>query len=187
MPNPIEIDRVEYTRMYRAAVDVLQDYGFRLNRHSHRFGLITTQHQDAPSAFEPWRPANTSASQAWENTLNHQRYQAVVSIEPVDTNPSKRPREQAATAQPASYRLRVEVFIERHQTPGQRLNGSTASPNIYDALDAMPQELKDRGIERAYWLPLGRDPDLEQHILADIVRRSMNINPTEPSPIASVP
>lgn len=175
-PNPIEIDRVEYTRMYNAAVEVLREHGFWLDRRSHRFGTITTRDLDSPTLLEPWKAINTTDQQALESTLNHVRRRAVVTIEPALTpaHPSEPPQPDT---EPSTYRMRVEVFAERSQHPNRRLTGSTTGHNIYGVLNNTPAEYRRRGITANYWQPLGRDTYLEQRILAQIVRRSLVVTP----------
>ncbi len=173
-PNPIDIDRVEFTRMYNAAVQTLRDYGFRIDRRSHRFGVITTKYLGSPTAFEPWQRANSTNDQAWESTFNDQRRFATVTLEPLnDQAPTHNKPTVSEHAGPAAYRLRVEVFVERSQHPDRRLTGSTNGHNIFGTLRSMPTELRKRGIESSYWRPLGRDTYLEQRLLAEIVRRSL--------------
>lgn len=181
VPNPIDIDQAEFTRMYNATVQVLRDHGFRIDRHSHRFGVVTTRYQDSPIFFEPWQTANSTTSQSWESTLNDQRRWVVLSLEPYDTPPPAAvPGTTTDPTTPTGYRMRLEVFVERHQRPTVFLSGSTNGHRIFSALRSTPAELSERGIEDEYWRPIGRDLYLEQRLLADIVRRSMNIPVSSP-------
>ena len=182
-PNPMEIDRSEYSRIYEAAIYVLRDYGFALDRQSHRFGIITTKELASPSAFEPWYHTNSTSQQTWESTLNSQRRRVVVSLEPiVETTPTSNltiPVQSPAHATPTSYHMRVEVFVERLQHPYTQLSGSTMGHGIIGSLASTPREMHKRGIMGSYWRPLGRDLYLEQRLIADIVRRSLTENSVE--------
>lgn len=170
--NPLEIDKSEYTRMYHAAMGVLRDYGFRLDRRSHRFGTVTTKDMGCSTVFEPWQRTNSTDLQAWESTINQQRRHAVITLEPTGL--------ESVTAPPSTdsaskvYRLRVEVFLERVQMPTLYLPGSTSGHGVLGVLRSVPTEWADRGIDSPYWRPMGRDPLLEQRLLADIVRRSVS-------------
>ena len=165
--------------MYSAAVDVLREYGFRIDRQSHRFGVITTKELASPSAFEPWQRANTTSQQAWESTFNAQRRRVTISIEPVSSPKSVVDGQYNSTTShdktsSTAYRMRVEVFVERLQYTDAQLTGSTTGHGIVRSLSSTPTEMTKRGIHGSYWRPLGRDPYLEQRLIADIVRRSLD-------------
>ena len=172
-PNPIEIDTAEYSRMYNAALQVLRDHGFRLDRRSHRFGKITTRYLASPTVLEPWHTTNTTAEQAWESTLNDQRRMVTVLLEPVDPINADLPTPPTEDDLPSGYRMHVEVYVERRQSPNRRLTGSTSGHHVFGVLSSTPAELVERGIDGPYWQSLGRDPYLEQRLLAAIVRRSL--------------
>jgi len=220
--NPLTIDAREYKRMYKASIEVLRDEGFRPDRQDYRFGRVTTQPRDAPSVFEPWNRTNATAWHTANSTINAQRRQVTVFLDPVeDSSSAAAPRRvgdgavgsragssgegvsrvrvdqadqadqaghagqagqagQAGRADqevgPASdYELRVEVLIERRQTPVRHLSGSTATGRMLGHLNAPPAELSQRGIGARLWRPLGRDQALEQRLLRRIVRRSFDV------------
>jgi hypothetical protein len=86
----------------------------------------------------------------------------------------------AATTQPAEhaevfdgYRLRIAVFVERLEVPDRRLGGSSSGKRQFDQLNSAPTELRERGITGPYWLPIGRDPYLENRLIASVVRLSV--------------
>lgn len=178
-PNPAEIDKIEYTRIYNAAVVVLREYGFRVDRHSHRFGTITTKYFASPSLFEPWTTTNTTTDQAWESTFNQQRRKAIVSLEPAGFNDNPAVTLLPAKTEPGHYRLRVEVFLERHEHPNRYLTGATSGHGVFGTLATGAEELNQRGVNGPYWRPLGRDPLLEQRLLADMIRKSLAMEPTQ--------
>lgn len=177
--NPIEIDRAEFTRIYDAALKILGDYGFRIDRHSHRLGTIATKYLASPTVFESWHTTNSTDRQSWESTLNHQRRRVIVSLEPA--KPATGPNEQTlpSSVRTDQYRLHVEVFVERRQHPDRHLTGSTTGHGVYGTLTTTPGEWRERGIEGSYWRPLGRDVLLEQRLLADIIRKSIAMEPTQ--------
>ena len=59
------------------------------------------------------------------------------------------------------------------------LAGATAGHGVFGTLTAEPGELSQRGVRGPYWRPLGRDPLLEQRLLADMIRRSLAMEPTQ--------
>jgi len=194
VPNPFEIDRAEYPRMFQAAQDVLHHEGFTLERRDYRFGQVDTTPLVAPTGFEPWRTSNTTGYQRVAATVNHQRRVAVVSIVPAgDPRAAMDAKTQAtdgdaalesATTQtviveegePQTYLLRVEVQLQELQVPNRNLSGTTRGPRVQGHLRSVPAELAERGIQGPYWLPIGRDPFLEQRLLASIVRKSMKVD-----------
>lgn len=197
-PNPVAIDAREYDRVYAAAIDVLRDYGFRVDRQDHRFGVVTSHPLSSPTVGEPWYPQNTTLAQAMESTLNHVRRVVTVTLEPVSPEdeaamaelagaldgdaPETAPADAAppVPSDPQTYLLRVEVVTENEQVPVRRLTMATQSDR-YSNLDSVPVEWQERGITARYWLPTGRDPHLEQRLIRAIVERSLEL----PEPVAA--
>ncbi len=196
-PNPSPIDGRAYDRAFAAAGQSLRDMGFDLDRQDYRFGEVTTQPLTAPTFFEPWHGQNTTAAQAAESTLNHQRRIVAVTIRPDEQSAREEVRvdlESVAfagieaavrdiddtldTDEPATvviydrYLLEVQVTVERQQRPTRRLTGSTAGRNVFGSLRTVPEEWEERGITAHDWLPQGRDLQLEQRILHDILQRT---------------
>jgi len=178
-PNPIEVDTSEYDRMYQSAIDVLGDRGFIVDRKDYRFGVITSRPKMAPTIFEPWGKGNATGYQALESTVNKQRRVVTVSIRPPSTPESD---DISAIGNALSYLLSVEVMIEQEQSPRRYMTGSTAGYAVVSALSDTPTELKERGIHGAYWQAVGRDPYMEQDMIAAIVRGSLKVESTEPLP-----
>ncbi len=71
--DPFEVDATDYGRVFDATVRVLRAYGFHVDRHDYRFGVITTRPLSAPSVLEPWHRTHTSESLGSQSTLNHLR------------------------------------------------------------------------------------------------------------------
>jgi len=177
VPNPLAIDSGEYTRIYNAAVQVLRGHGFRIDHHSHRYGKITTHYQPAPTIFEPWLTQITTSQQAWTSSLNEQRFMVVILLEPLGATPNDQPTPPLKAS--SSYQMRVHVMVERQQFPKRFLTGSTSGHSIFGSLSSTPAELRERGITDTYWQPLGRDTHLEQLLIAEIVRKSLEIEDSQ--------
>ena len=168
--RPIEIGTSEYSRMYRAAVLVLRDHGFRLDRQDYRFGHISTRPLPAPTIIEPWDHTNSTFDQALESTINSQRRVVSVMFDPAG--------EQAAQVDPdPGYLMRIEAMVERVQIPARQLTGSTDGPRVFGTLSVVPRELAQRGIVGPYWQTVGRDSYLEHQLLEQIVRQSLTLPP----------
>ncbi len=163
-PNPFEIDVSEYGRVFDAAVLVLREQGFRVDRQDYRMGVVTTLPLDAPTLMEPWRAANTSSAPSHDSTLNAQRRLVRVSLTPMDQ-----------TLGPDAYLLSVEATLERRSWPDRRLTGSTNGHTIVAPLSDTPLELRQRGVVSESWRPMGRDAQLEDRLIAAIVRTSFGL------------
>ncbi len=141
----------QYRAVFDAAQAVLTDQGFTLDRTDYRFGMITTQPQQAPTVFEPWVNTHTTRELGQQATTLDLRRTVRVELAPDD-------------ATEATHRVRVEVFVEQRQHPNRRLT-HTAGRNVFSSLRDTPAELQARGITGSYWQPLGRDPQLETQLL----------------------
>ncbi len=163
-PTQLDIDAREYRRLFDAALLVLRDAGFTLDRRDYRLGIITTRPLFAPTIFEPWHSRHASAATTFESTFNDQRRLVRVSLppaQPADDN----------TTEPAmadTYQLIVEVQIERRQHGLQRLEGSTDAGQLVGSMRRTEQADTDSD----HWRPMGRDVALEERLLQQIVRRS---------------
>jgi len=184
--NPVEIDVTEYDRIFQASLDVLQDNGFNLDRQDYRFGVVTTHPRPSPSAFEPWHRDNTTVGQAVESTLNFQRRRVSIRLIPAPSTPANAESDTpAAATSPAvtrvsdSYMLETQVIIEQVEAPRRYLTGSSAEGRMMRNLSASPQALKDKQVSENYWRSVGRDTDLEQRLVADILRRSITLARTQ--------
>jgi hypothetical protein len=171
-PDPIRIDAREYSAVFDAAILVLRDEGFTINRKDYRFGVVTTRPLFAPSVFEPWHVQNTTSYQTLESTLNSERRIVEVTIEP--TGPA--PGVGAVPAAPnPNYQLRVDVLIERHEYPMYQLSGSTSGYSVLDTYSGPSQLQTERGLLSVYWVPIAHDPYMEQQLIAEIIHRSVQL------------
>ncbi len=183
--NPIEIDASEYSRMFLASAAELRNQGFILDRQDFRFGVLTTKPVASPTALEPWHTANRTAAHAVDSTFNDQRRRVTVTFNPPESGGADPSIGAAAT--PDVYLLRVDVQIERRQVPLRYMTGSTSGRNLMGTLRRAPIELSQRGILGAYWQPIGRDPALEHHLMAAIVRASMQTTTNDDPPTTDAP
>ena len=168
--NPIAVGSDEYHRVIDASVEVLRDMRFEVDRRSHRFGVVTTEPRIAPSMSEVWHPDNSTWGQMVESTLNYQRRKVRVTLEPAEVLPSA---DEAAADDPRQYMMRVEVVVERKQTPERQLTTAAfASLDFHENRAAGHEILTERGLESEFWRPIGRDPHLEQRLVLAILERA---------------
>jgi len=163
--NPLEIDTREYGRVMDAAVAVLRDAGFEIDEHDYRFGRVTTRPLASPLLLEFWKQTTPGPDARVQSTVNDDRRSVTVTLAPI--------AEGAGGQPPAAYDLSVQVLIERRQHAGKHLTGSTKT--LWAAPAVQPVEWRRRGIEARYWQPIGRDAAFEKHLLAEIIRRSLDV------------
>jgi hypothetical protein len=161
--NPAPIKASEYRGTFEAAIQVLRDNGFTIDRRDYRFGRITTRPLGSPNLFEVWNTQNTTRHQAVESTLASERRRVNV----IFTGP---PGDADDTDADTGYTFKVEVVLERKQIPTRRLAGS-ARRNVFSNLAAPPRDLIDRGVTGSYWQPVGPDPYLEARLIKQIEER----------------
>lgn len=185
LANPLPVDAREYDTIFTAAMEVLQDQGFRLDRHDHRFGVVTTYPRVSPTIGEPWHRDNVTFGQAVASTANYQRRRVSVRLIP-DTSASQTDKPQqmdiaasGALQTPTGYLLDAQVLIEQVETPLRYLSGSTASGKMIRQLRAAPADLKDRNITQNYWRVIARDTAMEQQLIARILRQSTQLARTQ--------
>ena len=189
--NPLPIAEAEYDRVYDAAVDVLREMRFVVERQDRRFGVITTRPLISASIVEPWHDDNLTGEQAWEATLNHQRRQVRVMLnrrgedaaapvtdgEPAEAaspDDADRPAPAPTSTHRANYLLQVEVVVERRHHPDRQLTTAAfSSMGFHDRAGHVV--LTEAGYEASEWVPIGSDPILEQQLVAAIIRRSIHV------------
>ncbi len=166
MANPVPVAEHEYDRVFDQAVDVLRRHRFVVERQDRRFGVISTHPQVASSVFEPWRGDNTTARQVAENTLNLRRRRVRILIEPALTADTV----EAPDTQRPRYELFVEVMLEQRQHPPTPLHTAEASLQASYTRDPGRQSLEtEKGLVASDWRPVGRDAELEQRLVAEIL------------------
>ena len=186
----------EYGRMYQAAVDVLREEGLVVAMQDYRFGRIASEPFAAGTIAEPWRKSGRTLRQAARSTLNSQRRVVTVTIESTTAptgaeadakSPLAKVAADRARSGEGDYLVRVEVSIEQLQVPRRYLTGSTTGRSVFGHLSSVPAELEERGISGNYWQPVGTDPYMEQHLLEQIVRRSISVQAPGESDAGSAP
>jgi len=170
--NPAPVPADQYRQTFEAAVQILRDLGFTIDRRDYRFGVVTTLPLASPNMFEVWNAQNTTRHQAVESTLASEQRRVNVSI----TAPGQADGDDQ-TGSDASYRLEVRVVLERKQIPTRRIAGS-ARRNVFSNLAAPPKDLVARGVTGSYWQPVGRDPYLEARLVKQIIELAEKTTPS---------
>ncbi|MHC4997034.1 MAG: hypothetical protein ACYTGQ_18495 [Planctomycetota bacterium] len=146
--NPTAIPTTDYDRVFDAAVKVLRENHFVVDRADRRFGVVTTEPRIASSVFEPWHTDN----------LNMRRRTARVRLSPRTAD------------RDSDYQLYVEVTCQTRHLPTRELNtaamGNIHSRNVHNRHYPVRTEA---GLDEAYWLDSGVDERLSARLVEQIL------------------
>ena len=162
-PSTITIPIGDEELVWDQVADVISDY-FKIAteqrvRRGGQFGSegrIETAPQEGATWLEPHRRDSVGEFNRWESTFQTIRRRAIVRVIP----------------DAAGYT--IEVIVEKELEHMRRPERSTAGAATFRNDGSLPSRRTDPGIRThgsARWIPLGRDPPLEQRILADIHAR----------------
>jgi hypothetical protein len=164
-PNPIVIPVTNDEVAWDQIVDVMSDYftvvreqRARRDGEAWSEGLIETAPLDGATWLEPFRKDSVGSFNRWESTFQTIRRRAMVRVIPESAGYQvelivEKELEDLPTPERASVGAAVFRGETSERLPSRRLEG----------VDLMPSSPR--------WLLLGRDPLLEQRILADIAAR----------------
>lgn len=149
-------DREQSDRLWHAVEDTLRCEGFQLDRVDRRAGTITTLPETSQQFFEFWRHDVRTSRDLWEATLN----------------PIRRWVEVSQEAEANQTVLRVVVHKQRLSSPDRQFNSTIAAYRYFDeALPSTTGLIRPTG-EYNQWLDIGRDADMEDHLLRVIGGRA---------------
>jgi hypothetical protein len=162
-PNPIAVPVVDEELAWDQIVDVVSGYftiareqRARRNGEVWTEGLIQTAPQDGATWLEPHRHDSVGTFNRWESTFQTIRRRAVVRVIP----------------DAAGYL--VEVIVEKELEDLPSPEKATAGAATFRGEGSLPSrrlEQVSRTRSSPRWLQLGRDPPLEQRMLAEIQAR----------------
>ena len=158
--NPLFIPVSNHEAAWKEIVDVVDDY-FRIAREEpvHAYGGVLTEGRIATrpisgaTHLEPHRCDSVGRFNRWESTLQTIR------------------RKANARVVPTAGGLLVEMIVEKELEDLPRPEHSTAGAATFrtdGSLRRSRTEPTNRSESSDTWIPLGRDPALEQRMLADI-------------------
>jgi hypothetical protein len=162
-PNPIMMPVGDENLAWDQIADVVDDY-FKIAREQRVRrtgeawieGRIETAPLDGATVLEPHRKDSVGSFNRWESTFQSIRRRATVRVIP----------------DPNGYLVEVIVLKEIEDLP--KPEKATAGPAAFGTEQTLPSKRLEE-ITRTHsspkWIPLGRDPALEQRILADIHAR----------------
>lgn len=163
-PNPMLVPSRDAEAVWENVVDVVDDY-FRVDvpqSEPVRFaagifteGRLTTFPEVASTLFEPWRQDSADTYEKVESTLQSIRRQARVRVVPANEG----------------FWIEVAVFKElEHVAHPAHASAGAATFRNDSSLTRVISAVGEQEIHEG-WIPMGRDPALEQRILAQLHER----------------
>lgn len=178
----------EYPAAFAAARDVLHNYRFTMDRVDARAGVLTTRASSSSGFFTPWNDQETSLSQEWEDTINHQQRRVEISFVPEVAKAAGDGQIRPDQARehpgdlleaPRDTTARVLVIVERIYQFGWRPN----TKSTY--LASLTEDTKADGPSRIE-VQISDDPSLAGNIAEDIRRLMAKRQKEQPEAAPSV-
>ncbi len=163
--NPIVVSSMDRDFVWDQVVDVVDDY-FRV-QHEERVrlvgdllteGRLDTYPRSGSTIFEPWNRDSVTAYDRWESTLQSIRRKALVRVIPSQ----------------GGFLVDVQVYKELEDVPRPETGViSTTNSQALRNDDSLQRVANPTAGQQPTlgWIPQGRDPALEQVILAHIQSR----------------
>lgn len=161
--NPMYVPVTNQDWAWEQIVDVVDDY-FRVERENRvqlignvmTEGRIDTFPQVGATWLEPHRPDSVGRENRWESTLQTIRRRAILRVIP----------------EQGGYLIEAVVYKELEDLP--RPEHATAGAVTFRHDNSLGSRLQENVLRTRFsktWLPLGRDPAVEQQMLAEIRAR----------------
>ena len=160
--NPTTVPPADPDFVWSQVVDAVDDY-FRIAREQPLQassqvvleGRLVTAYRVGSSVFEPWGKDSTNGFERWQSTFQSIRRRAIVSVRP----------------QPSGYAVTVQVDKEIEDVDREQFASEASATMRHDGAVLRTEDLVDEQPTTLGWISLGRDAQLEQRILQDIVNR----------------
>ena len=151
-PNPVFVRASSPEMAWERTVDAIHDFKFPIVRESKLDGVIETAYVVGSGIGEPWRRDSVGLFNRWEDTLQSTR---------------RRLRIQLTPAQ-GGYYVSVEAFKEKEDV--RRPVENSTGGATFQTNQPLQRDLNivDEISAPSGWIPLGRDPALEQAVLERI-------------------
>jgi hypothetical protein len=151
--NPMIVPTGDFEAVYNASVVVVDQY-FDIATEDRIQRKIVTQPKTGATLLEPWEGDSVDFDERLESTLQSIRRFAIITIEP------------APTGQGWAVRVEVQKQLEDLAQPDRQSVGRAVFNNTPPL--SRSREIIGPVQGPAFWVPRGRDPKLEQVILAKI-------------------
>ena len=152
--GPLYVATTNEELVWERAVDVLHDFNFQIERENRLGKVIKTEPKVGASLFEPWHKDAVGFNSRLEGTLQSVRRTVQISMQLDD--------------QGTGYVVSVAAYKEREDLPGIAANSPGAA--TFEESQPLSRDLNPVVGQTApsNWIPAGRDPLLEQAILAKL-------------------
>jgi hypothetical protein len=141
-----------YGMVFEKVLDIIDDY-FEVAYSNRYDGTITTFPRIAPGLGQPWKAGSPDFDQRLEATLQTIRHRAEVNIQPADEG---------------GFFVSVIVYKELEDLPRPVRSTAGAASFRSDNTVERQFEVIDPTIFESSWIPLGRNTQMEQAILAQL-------------------
>jgi hypothetical protein len=161
-PSGPTIERVSLStpadrdQLWEAVCQTLRDYAFRLDRQDKVNGVVTTLPETTAQGFEFWHPQPRPAYYWWEANLHTIQRQTTVQL---------LPGEQADETQ-----LDMKIERLRYRLEERQVDNAAGAMRIFSAAAPTVSGRRAKPSKTGYWVPHGRDEQMEQTLLAAILR-----------------
>lgn len=162
IPNPLFVATVDHEGLWNQVVDELDDY-FRIAREQRvqeiggvlTEGRIDTHPAIGATFFEPWRRDSTPGQERLEATLQSIRRRATVRVIPRE----------------GGFLVEVQVLKELEDVSQPERSTASSPTWRHDGSLVRGESNTQTGPQTLGWICIGRDPSLEQQILAELQAR----------------
>jgi hypothetical protein len=170
LPSSISVPVTNDEWAWGQIIDVVSDYSTVVREQPARRsgevwseGRVETAWQDGATWLEPHRNDSAGSFNRWESTFQTIRRRAEVRVTPDGPG----------------YAIELAVHKEIEDLPHpERATAGSATFRNDGSLPSRREEPVSRTRAAARWIPLGRDPPLEQRILAEINARLSGVATT---------
>ena len=176
--NPFEVDTREYQRLFDAALVVMDNNSYQIDRNNYRFGVITTKPQASPTILEPWyADVNATWRQVDSSTLD--QIQRIVTIR---IAPGRVIKHDYLADQKLYTVAEPDTFIPETAAQGYDL---TIPDQIETTLEESPSAPRSQAAEdaflKAHNIPLpDADENIPTSVPADQAPSALEPLPAEP-------
>ncbi|WP_145357611.1 hypothetical protein [Alienimonas californiensis] len=149
-----------YDAAWETTVSTLHRFGFRTAEENKLDGTIETAWVVGSGLGEPWRDDSVGFANRLEDTLQSTRRRVVATVRPV-----------AGEFGPEAYEVTIRAFKELEDVRGVVAN--TTGGATFQAREPIDRELQavHGQFGPIQWVPLGRDPALENEIVAALGKK----------------
>lgn len=151
LPNPFPVTALNEEAMWERTIDVLHDFHLTTARENRLARVVETEYFVGSGLLEPWHSDSVGFMNRLESTTQSIRRKVIISFVQMDAA--------------GGFQVSVQAMKEREDLPGIAGNSPGAatfreSTPLNRELDAVVGQSA-----QSLWIPIGRDPALEQAIL----------------------